>query len=90
VRYANLGKRDANEPDVFKALEKAGCEPFRLTDIDIVAKDALGVGQMIEVKVPGQELSLTPIQKKLAAMFGERYHVVSSAEAALKAMGRLK
>lgn len=82
-------KRDANEPEIFKALEVAGCDPERCTDFDIAAKHVDGTGHMLEVKVPGQEKALKPIQIRLREIFGNRYHVVSSAEAALRALGKL-
>lgn len=82
-------QRDANEPDIFLALRIAGCEPVRCTDFDIGARGADGEGHMVEVKVPGEEKSLTPLQVKLREIFGRRYHVVTSAEQALRALGKL-
>lgn len=88
-RYASLGKRDANDKEVFDALAAAGCDPERFTDFDIAAKHIDGHGLMIEVKVPGQERALKPLQRRLRDIFGDRYIVASSAEAALRALGRI-
>lgn len=88
MRYASIGKRDANEAPIFEALQKAGCFPVRGTDVDIFCRrkpDRVGV--MIEVKIPGKKRRLTQLQKDLREIFQDRYHVVESVEDALKAVG---
>jgi hypothetical protein len=85
-RYASIGKRDRNEGDIVKALKVAGCEVEYGTDVDLYVKRG-ETAKMMEIKYPGRELELTPLQKKLAAMFGKAYVVVSSPEGALGAMG---
>ena len=80
-------RRDANEPDIFQALQVAGCNPVRLIDIDIAAEHVDGYGVMIEVKVAKGRVR--PIQEKLKAIFKDRYHICRTPEAALAACGRL-
>ena len=78
-------RRDANEMPIFKALQVAGREPIRLRDIDIVATHIDGSGVLLEVKVAKGKLR--DIQKVLARLFPDRYHVVRTVEAALAACG---
>lgn len=78
-------KRDANDLEIFRALEAAGCNPVRGRDTDIYARHRKGFGVLIEVKVPGGRLR--PLQKDLQGIFGAQYHVATTAEAALNACG---
>jgi hypothetical protein len=79
--------RDENEGDIFLALRIAGCEPRRFTDFDIGARHAKGWGVMLEIKVAKGKLREK--QEWLAAVFGDRYHIVRTPEQALAACGRL-
>jgi len=85
-RYASIGKRDSNEAPIVQALKLAGCDVAYGTDVDLYVRRG-DLARMMEIKVPGRELELTELQKKLAAMFGKAYVVVSSPEGALGAMG---
>jgi hypothetical protein len=88
MKRAHLGRRDANEKPIADALRKAGCEVTHGKDVDLwVKRPATGLSKMIEVKMPGEELSLTPLQLKLAQMWQNDYCVVSSPERALAVMG---
>lgn len=87
MRYAR--QRDANDLEIYRALEVCGADPERGTDCDIYARDIHGAGHLLEVKVPGKEKRLRPIQVRLRAIFGDRYHIVTSAESALRALGRV-
>lgn len=82
-RWAN--RRDANDLEIFRALQVAGRDPIRGRDSDIYARHIQGYGLLIECKT--RLGKLRPIQVELQAMFGDRYHVVRSAEEALKACG---
>lgn len=89
MRRGNVGNRDANEKEIFDALKVAGCDPVRFSDFDIGAEHINGTGHMIEVKIPGRENELQPKQVKLRRIFKERFHVVTTAEAALTILGKL-
>jgi hypothetical protein len=78
-------RRDANEPEIFKALEWAGCDPMRLTDVDIAARHADGYGVLIEVKTA--KGAIRDIQVRLQNLFMDRYHICRTPEAALAACG---
>jgi hypothetical protein len=80
-------KRDANDMEIFRALQLAGCEPERGRDADIYAKHFDGRGMILEVKV--KKGRLRPLQIRLQALFGDRYHVVRSVTDALIACGRI-
>jgi hypothetical protein len=88
VRRAHLGRRDANEPEIVLALKTAGCEVTHGKDVDLyVTRPATGLSKMMEVKLEGKELELTPLQLKLAKMFQGHYVVVSTPMRALAVMG---
>lgn len=88
MRYASLGKRDANERPIFDALAAAGCKPVRGTDCDIFCISRTDLrGMLIEIKVPGQTRSLTKLQIGLREIFQDRYAVVDSVDSALAAVG---
>jgi hypothetical protein len=89
-RYQSLGKRDAVEADIVKALKKVGCDVERGTDVDLFVYKPFSSGQtswMMEIKVPGQESNLTALQRRIKAFFPHHYVVVSSIESALQAVG---
>jgi hypothetical protein len=71
VRYAK--KRDTNDGEIFKALQVAGCNPVRCTDLEVKYRNG----------------KLRDLQLKLQAIFKDRYRVVRSVEQALAACGRL-
>lgn len=89
MRYASLGKRDANEKEIHDALVKAGCTVTRGTDCDLFVRRNCGGPLLMEIKVPGQERALTQLQLRLREIFGEQYVVVSSVDEALRACGRM-
>jgi hypothetical protein len=80
-------KRDANDLEIFRALQVAGCNPVRCTDFDIGAEHIDGHGLMLEIKTAKGKLR--PLQEKLRAIFKERYVVARTPEQALIACGRL-
>jgi hypothetical protein len=95
-RYQSLGKRDAVEADIVDALKKVGCDVERGTDCDLFVKPTMVMGgtlfsnprpMLMEIKIPGQESNLTKLQVRIKAIFGSQYVVVSSIDAALKAVG---
>ena len=83
MRYAR--RRDDTEADIVCALISAGCEVRRAGDIDLLVSRA---GRLwgLECKTPGREKKLQPIQEWLNGRWPD-YHVVSSPEEALKAVG---
>lgn len=83
MRHAK--KRDANDMEIFRALQVAGRDPVRCTDFDIGAAHVDGYGVMIEVK--SDKGKLRPIQVRLQEIFKDRYRVARSAESALAACG---
>ena len=85
MRYAK--QRDANDAEIFKALQVAGCDPVRCTDFDIGAMHSEGYGVILEVKTAKGRLR--PLQLRLQAIFKDRYIVVRDVESALRACGRL-
>lgn len=86
MRYAKA--RDANEPAIVAALERVGCLVERGTDIDLYVSRG-GRGYLLEVKRPKRatECRMQRIQKWLREHFSDQYHIVQSAEEALKAVG---
>jgi hypothetical protein len=90
-RYQSLGKRDAVEKEIVKALKKVGCDVERGTDVDLFVKTPyipfVPVCLLMEIKIPGQESNLTQLQTRLKEIFGSQYVVVSSIESALQAVG---
>lgn len=81
-------KRDSNEAELFHILRDMHVDVRRLTDIDIVGRNVRdGVGRMLEVKVPGREKALRPIQKTLKLWFPEHYRIVTNVDEALEALG---
>jgi hypothetical protein len=85
-RWAN--QRDANHKAICRALKTAGIDYIELFDFDVAAKRSDGVGLLIEIKVPGKEEDLTEKQVNLRRIFGDRFVVCNSIEAALAACGR--
>ncbi len=84
-RYAK--RRDANEPEIVEALEKAGCHVQRLdTPFDLLASKR-GKDHKIEVKMPRGKLTPTQVDY-IADQKGAPVHVVTTAEEALEVVGR--
>jgi hypothetical protein len=79
-------QRDANELEIFRALEAAHCSPLRGQDVDVYAISRADMrGVMLEIKTKSG--TLRPIQKSLQELFGPRYHIVRSVREALEACG---
>jgi hypothetical protein len=79
-------KRDANDLEIFRALQDAFCDPVRGNDCDIYCKSRADMkGLMLEVK--SKSGTLRPIQKSLQELFQDRYRVVRSVSEALAACG---
>jgi len=85
-RYAR--QRDLNEPEIVQALEAAGFDVLRGTDVDLIVGRA-GASFLIEVKRPGKatESRLRPIQRRLRASWRGHYAIVTTAQEALQAVG---
>ena len=67
--------RDANEPQIVKALEAAGYTVYR---IDVPCDLIVGRGRvthLVEVKMPGEPL--TPAQEKFCAKHRGDYHIAT-------------
>jgi Holliday junction resolvase len=95
MRYG--AKIDANQPEVVKALRKAGCTVQHLHAVGAGCPDLLcaldGQVFLIEVKdgakVPSAQ-KLTPDQVTWHAAWAAEVHVVNSVEAALAVVERYK
>lgn len=85
-RYA--ARRDENEPEIVEALEAAGCDVLRATDVDLIVGRA-GQTFLVEVKHPkrASESRIKPIQKRLRASWRGQYAIVTTAQQALEAVG---
>lgn len=83
MRYAKA--RDANDLEIYRALDQAYCAPIRGNDCDIYARHRDGYGMLLEVKTAKGKLR--PIQRDLQQLFGNRYAVVRDVESALSACG---
>lgn len=78
-------KRDANENEIFSALQDAQCAPIRGQDADIYARHVDGHGLMLEVK--SEKGRMREVQCFLQVMFKDRYIVVRTPQDALRACG---
>jgi hypothetical protein len=79
-------QRDANELEIFRALEAAHCSPIRGQDVDVYAISRADMrGVMLEIKTKSG--TLRPIQKSLQELFQDRYRVVRTIDEALAACG---
>ncbi len=86
-RLAYAKKRDANEPEIVDALQKAGCYVHRLDDpVDLLVSKPGGKVFQIEVKTPKGKL--TPAQVDYIADSHAPVHVVTSPEEALEVVSR--
>lgn len=82
-RYAN--RRDANEPDIIKALEAIGCTVEAMDKVDLVV-GYRGQNYLLEVKdgsKPPSKRELTPAQLRLRNSWKGQYSVVTSVDEAL-------
>ena len=85
-RYA--ARRDANEGEIVRALEKAGCDVVRLDFCDLLV-GRRGRNYLLEVKDGRKAPSkrpLTPQQVKLRWGWRGHYRVVTSTEEAIEAV----
>jgi len=85
-RYA--ARRDANEGEIVRALEKVGASVLRLHDIDLLV-GFRGRNYLLEVKDGRKAPSkrpLTPQQVKLRSAWRGHYRVVTSTEEAIEAV----
>ena len=85
-RYAR--QRDLNEPEIVKALETAGCQVLKASDVDLIVGMA-GRNYLIEVKRPkrASESRIRPIQRTLRDSWLGQYAIVTTAQEALQAVG---
>jgi len=81
-------KRDQNEPEIVSALEAAGCDVLRATDVDLIVGRG-GRTFLIEVKKPKRatESRIRPIQRTLRDTWRGHYAIVTTPEQALEAIG---
>ena len=85
-RYA--ARRDANEGEIVRALEKVGCDVVRLDFCDLLV-GRRGRNYLLEVKDGRKSPSkrpLTPQQVKLRSAWRGHYRVVTSTEEAIEAV----
>lgn len=69
-------------------LKSIGCDVERGTDCDLYVLCPSGNAYLIECKTAGSNAKhRQPIQKRLAAIFGDQYKVVTSAKEALISIG---
>ena len=79
-------KRDANEPEIVKALEAIGCDVHRLDKpVDLVV-GYRGRTVLLEVKTKGGKL--TDDQKTFFELFRGEAYVVRTVERAIEVMTR--
>ena len=85
-RYA--ARRDRSEGAIVDALETAGCDVLRATDIDLIVGRA-GLNWLLECKSPGRasESRMRPLQKRLRASWRGQYSIVTTPAEALRAVG---
>src|SRR5688572_17563535 len=84
-RYA--AKRDKSEPVIVQVLRAIGCKVVVGTDCDLYVAFRERA-YLIECKTPGpDEKHRQKIQKQLAEIFGDQYHVVKTPSEALTAIG---
>lgn len=85
-RYA--ARRDANEGEIVRALEKLGASVLRMHACDLLV-GFRGRNYLIEVKdgsKPPSARPLTPAQVKLRAGWRGHYRVVTSTDEAVEAV----
>ena len=85
--YTHVGRRDANEPEIVKALRAVGAEVFLVVSVpsgfpDLVVRFR-GEVKFMEVKVPGAKLR--PAQQRFQHTWES--DVVESVDDALQAIG---
>ena len=86
TRYAK--RRDISEPGIVATLKAIGCDVERGNDCDLFVRCPKGHGYLLECKTPGPDAKhRQPIQKRLAEIFGDQYHVVTNSKEALQAIG---
>ena len=81
-------RRDENEAEIVAALQAAGCDVLRGTDIDLLCGHA-NRNYFLEIKQPNSRRRLRPVQVRLRDSWRGQYAIVTSAEEALKAVGLL-
>lgn len=88
MRWA--AKRDANEPEIVKALERAGWLVMKVSDKGAPDLLCARKGRLVLVEVKGPKGKLTPAQVESHARLsfaGVTVHVVTTPEEALMAVG---
>lgn len=88
MRWA--AKRDANEPEIVKALERAGWLVMKVSDKGAPDLLCAKKGRLVLVEVKGPKGKLTPAQEEAHAYLaaaGVTVHVVTTPEEALIAVG---
>lgn len=73
-------RTDSNHVQVCADLRKLGwdVESLNLPGMDAAARRG-SVGRVVEIKVPGKKIRLTPLEARLAALLGENYKVITDA-----------
>ena len=82
-------RRDANEPEIVRALEAVGAKVHRMhspMDLLVRFRDRT---YLLEVKAPGRKRRLQPSQAQCLADWGADAAVVESIEEALKHIGAI-
>jgi hypothetical protein len=83
-------KRDANEPDVIAALERAGCGVWRDLPVDLLIRvpgDPPGVLRCMEVKMPGANPGRKDRKRQHEFCIETGAQYVTTPEEALAAVG---
>ena len=92
----SLGERDANEPEIIRALERIGASVIRMhTPVDLLC-GFRGCNYLIEIKRPlgpkggKRGRDLTPDQRVFFKVWHGKVHIVRTPTEALLAVGALQ
>jgi hypothetical protein len=74
-------RSDANHVQVCAGLRALGWDVESLNTIGMDAVARKGdIGRVVEIKVPGKAIRLTVLEARLAALLGENYKIITTAE----------
>lgn len=88
-RQAYAKKRDLNEPEIIKALKKAGCTVKTTNFVDIVVGHR-GFNYLFEIKNPEGKNNIEESQQDLLDNWRGQYDIIHTAEDALLILGIYK
>jgi Holliday junction resolvase len=87
-----MDKRDANEKEIARFLERVGCEVIRQdrhAGFDLLVIAPAGI-YVCEVKNPARAWTLTDAEKEMQArieQIGQKYNIIETVEDAAKLVG---